>query len=137
MSITVLALLIFLPTLSYAREDQHGRDAGHSHHGGYHDWNPGLTLVSGMEGIDSRVLVAGDLNPSAEDVVEQMPVYEPSSPVSNPQDDGSYFVVNVPNKTGGYTPVFIQKWGNGYLGPHGELFYPFPGISQLKAMYGI
>jgi hypothetical protein len=52
-------------------------------------------------------------------------------------DAAGSFIVNVPNNAGGYTPIRIQKFGNGYVGPQGEFYYPFPQVTQLKAMYGL
>ena len=51
-SVIFLALtLVFLPKASYAWGDRH---RFHSHR------NPDLTLVTGMDNIDSRVLIASD-----------------------------------------------------------------------------
>jgi hypothetical protein len=134
-----LILLVLLPITSNVWADEHGRDDGRSHHErGFHAHaNPDLTLVSGMEGIDSRVLIASDPDQTPE-VIDQ-PVQEiiVNAPLQIAIAHMDTFIVNVPNNTGGYTPVLIKKWGNGYLGPQGELYYPFPEVAQLKAMYGI
>ncbi|MFH1622763.1 MAG: DUF6515 family protein [Candidatus Omnitrophota bacterium] len=45
------------------------------------------------------------------------------------------FTVNVPNKSGGYTPVVIKRSGDGFVGPQGEYYLQFPKVEQLKAMY--
>ena len=124
-----LALLIFLPK-AYASDEGHARHGEHSHR------NPDLTLVSGMDNIDSRVLIASDPDQMPEDVDQPAAVVETTMPAIMVGSTDS-FTVNVPNSSGGYTPVVIKKWGNGYIGPQGELYFPFPEISQLKAMYGI
>ncbi len=135
-----LALLVFLPKVSYAWQDQYGRDDGRAlHRHSFHSYaNPDLTLVTGMDNIDSRVLIASGPDPSSvviDQVVLQQPVIAPVQ-ISEADTYGS-FIVNVPNKAGGYNSVRIQKWGSGYMGPQGELYYPFPKVSQLKAIYRI
>jgi hypothetical protein len=55
--------------------------------------------------------------------------------VSVPRDKGEPFVINVPNKHGGFTPVKLIKHGKGYVGPQGE-YYEHPTVDQLKALYG-
>ena len=62
-SVMFLALifLAFLPQASYAFDDQHGHnDRDHHRHGLHSHANPDLTLVSGMDTIDARVLIAAD-----------------------------------------------------------------------------
>ena len=131
----ILGLLVLLPRASYAWGEDH--DRGHQGHGGYSHRNPDLTLISGMDTIDRRVLIAADPDPAPEDVYQ--PVLQPIvlSPAQTFGSDMDVFIVNVLNYKGGYTQRRIQKFGNGYLGPQGEFYYPFPQISQLKAMYGI
>jgi len=61
-----LTLLMFLPKNSYAwdgdhHQQNHGRD--HYRRAYYHaPCNPDLTLVTGMDDIDNRVLIAADSN---------------------------------------------------------------------------
>jgi hypothetical protein len=45
------------------------------------------------------------------------------------------FTVNIPNSTGGYTPVAIKKSGDGFIGPQGEYYQEFPRVEQLKTKY--
>jgi len=136
----LLITLALLPIASNVWADQYGQDDGHSHprHGYHSHANPDLTLVSGMDNIDSRVLVDPYPDPAPEVIYEPAPEVPASVPsqMINSDADGN-FIVNVPNNTGGYTPIRIQKSGNGYVGPQGELYYPFPQITQLKAMYGL
>lgn len=140
MPVLLLTLVILVPMSSNVWADQDNRDGGHSRqrHGSHSHTNPDLTLVSGMDNIDSRVLVDPSLEPAPEVVYQPAP--EVVSPVPtqiiSPNAEGN-FIVNVPNNTGGYTPIRIQKLGNGYVGPQGEFYYPFPQVTQLKAMYGI
>jgi len=136
----LLITLALLPIASNVWADQYGQDDGHSHprHGYHSHANPDLTLVSGMDNIDSRVLVDPYPDPAPEVIYEpapEVPASVPSQMISSDADGN--FIVNVPNNTGGYTPIRIQKSGNGYVGPQGELYYPFPQITQLKAMYGL
>ena len=45
--------------------------------------------------------------------------------------------INVPNsKGGGFTPVTLKKFKNGYIGPQGEFYEGKPTIEQLKVLYG-
>jgi len=44
--------------------------------------------------------------------------------------------INIPNKSGGYTPVVLKKSGNGFVGPQGEFYAEFPRVSQLQTIYG-
>ena len=70
------------------------------------------------------------------------PELAPSSvaiPISSPQSQTqtqNTFTVNIPNDSGGYTPVTLKKLGNGFIGPQGEYYEEFPKVKQLKAMYG-
>ena len=134
----LLTLTILVPMTSNAWADQSRDDRTHHRHDSHFHTNPDLTLVSGMDNIDSRVLV----DPAPVPVPEV--IYQPAPEVAAPvpsqiigSDANGNFIVNVPNNAGGYTPIRIQKSGDGYLGPQGELYYPFPEVSQLKAMYGL
>jgi len=49
-------------------------------------------------------------------------------------NDNAY-IVHVPNVNGSYTPVVIEKVGNGYIGPQGEFYPKNPTIDQLKVLY--
>lgn len=44
--------------------------------------------------------------------------------------------INVPNARGGYTPVVLAKYGDGYIGPQGEYYPGHPTVEQLKVLYG-
>jgi len=55
----LFTFLIILPRVSYAHSDRNNRD-NHSHHwrgGDQCHANPDLTLVSGMDNVDTKVLV--------------------------------------------------------------------------------
>ena len=58
-----------------------------------------------------------------------------SSPQSQPQTQDTV-TVNIPNDSGGYTPVTLKRLGNGFIGPQGEYYEEFPKVKQLKVMYG-
>lgn len=45
-------------------------------------------------------------------------------------------VINIPNASGGYTPVTLTKHGTGYLGPQGEYYEGHPSVEQLRVLYG-
>lgn len=59
----------------------------------------------------------------------------PPAPVQAVVDTDDAFTVNVPNSSGGYTPVLLKRSGKGFIGPQGEFYAEFPPISQLRAMY--
>ncbi len=44
--------------------------------------------------------------------------------------------VNLPNSSGGYTTLYIKRYGNGFIGPQGEFYPNFPTSAQLMLMYG-
>jgi hypothetical protein len=49
---------------------------------------------------------------------------------------GETIVINVPNASGGYTPVTLTKYKTGYLGPQGEYYEGHPTVEQLRVLYG-
>ncbi len=56
---------------------------------------------------------------------------------AQPQAQSSGTVtINVPNSKGGFTPVQLTKYKDGYLGPQGEYYAGNPSVEQLKALYG-
>jgi len=61
----------------------------------------------------------------------------PVPAVTQPQAiPGETVVVNIPNVSGGYTPVTLTKYKTGYLGPQGEYYEGHPTVEQLRALYG-
>lgn len=46
------------------------------------------------------------------------------------------FTVNIPTYSGGYTSVALKRYGAGFIGPQGEYYPEFPGIEQLRVVYG-
>ena len=44
--------------------------------------------------------------------------------------------INIPNFSGGYTPVAVTKYRTGYKGPQGEYYEGHPTVEQLKVLYG-
>jgi len=44
--------------------------------------------------------------------------------------------INIPNASGGYTPVILIKHNTGYIGPQGEYYEGNPTVGQLKVLYG-
>ncbi len=57
------------------------------------------------------------------------------SAASTANNNGESFTVNIPNSSGGYTPVVLRRSGTGFVGPQGEFYTEFPQIEQLKVMY--
>jgi hypothetical protein len=73
-------------------------------------------------------------------VVVPQPVYVNPAPVQTivpvQGQDGEAIVVNVPNSTGGFTPVRLTRSRDGYVGPQGEYYAGNPTVQQLKVLYG-
>ena len=49
---------------------------------------------------------------------------------------GETVVINIPNASGGYTPVTLIKHKTGYIGPQGEYYEGHPTVEQLRVLYG-
>ena len=49
---------------------------------------------------------------------------------------GEAVVINIPNTSGGYTPVTLTKHKTGYIGPQGEYYEGHPTVQQLRVLYG-
>jgi len=49
---------------------------------------------------------------------------------------GEAVVINIPNLSGGYTPVTLTKYKTGYIGPQGEYYEGHPTVQQLRVLYG-
>jgi hypothetical protein len=49
---------------------------------------------------------------------------------------GETVVINIPNLSGGYTPVTLTKHKTGYIGPQGEYYEGHPTVQQLRVLYG-
>ena len=45
-------------------------------------------------------------------------------------------VINIPNASGGYTPVTLTKYKTGYIGSQGEYYEGHPTVEQLRVLYG-
>lgn len=79
-------------------------------------------------------------DPTISPVLVNQPVVVQSSPVTTniqPQSQTSETVtINVPNSKGGFTPVVLTKYSDGYLGPQGEFYSGNPTVEQLKVLYG-
>jgi hypothetical protein len=82
-------------------------------------------------------------------VVVPAPVVSPSQPATvptvsysapvfsqTPEKAGNTITINIPNSKGGFNPVTLKKYKNGYMGPQGEYYEGNPSVEQLKALYG-
>ena len=49
---------------------------------------------------------------------------------------GEAVVINIPNTSGGYTPVTLTKHKTGYIGSQGEYYEGHPTVEQLRVLYG-
>ncbi len=49
---------------------------------------------------------------------------------------GETVTINVPASNGGYVPVTLIRYNNGYIGPQGEYYSGDPTIRQLAVLYG-
>jgi len=71
------------------------------------------------------------------EVVQQPVTFDQPTVVIDSQLLGAdSFTINIPNDKGGYTAVTLKKSGNGFIGPQGEFYPQFPGVAQLKVIYG-
>ena len=60
-----------------------------------------------------------------------------TSAVTQPRvTSGEAIVINIPNASGGYTPVTLTKHNTGYIGPQGEYYEGHPTVEQLRVLYG-
>jgi hypothetical protein len=62
--------------------------------------------------------------------------YPPPAFDENQARGNEKITINVPNSKGGFTPVTLKKYKNGYIGPQGEYYEGNPTIAQLKVLYG-
>ena len=98
--------------------------------GYYYQQDPyGNYVIVNPPGVVQQPVVA---NPELAPASVATPV---SSPQSQAQTQGT-FTVNIPNDSGGYTPVTLKRLGSGFIGPQGEYYEEFPKVKQLKVMYG-
>lgn len=70
----------------------------------------------------------------AENIVVAPAPAAPSAPAEMPP--GQPITLNIPNASGGFTPVKLVKYKNGYLGPQGEYYPGKPTVDQLRVLYG-
>ena len=49
---------------------------------------------------------------------------------------GDAIIINIPNTSGGFTPVTLTKHKSGYIGPQGEYYEGHPTVQQLRVLYG-
>ncbi|MGA2507304.1 MAG: hypothetical protein ABSF80_07510 [Chitinispirillaceae bacterium] len=113
-------------------------------------WYPGPTII--VEGVpyyyysgeyytpSGDVLVAA-IPPAAEPTVTPAPNTAPEATPANvepkaTQPSGEAVTINVPNASGGYTPVKLVKVDKGYVGPQGEFYKDHPTVAELKVLYG-
>lgn len=68
--------------------------------------------------------------PVATAVVAAPAVTQPKAPSSEA------IVINIPNASGGYTPVRLARHKTGYIGPQGEYYEGHPTVEQLRVLYG-
>jgi hypothetical protein len=72
--------------------------------------------------------------------LEPTPVYketDTSAEISTaPENNGNTITINIPNSNGGFTPVVLTKFNDGYKGPQGEYYEGHPTVEELKALYG-
>ena len=64
------------------------------------------------------------------------PQAQPAQQSTAVEDVGDSVIINVPNSSGGFTPVTLVKTDAGYLGPQGEYYPDHPTVAELKVLYG-
>lgn len=60
----------------------------------------------------------------------------PASISSTAEASSGTVTINIPNSKGGFTPVVLKKYKDGYLGPQNEYYKGNPTVEQLKLLYG-
>ena len=163
--VLVVAFTVSYSSNTFAWGDHGGRGGhgGHEHyyyHGGRWDngWFWGLfatglvigTIVATLPPRYETVYVSGAPYYYYDNVYYQpfpsgyLVVLEPATTtvvatpvVARPQvSSGETVVINIPNSSGGYTPVTLIRHKTGYIGPQGEYYEGHPTVEQLKALYG-
>ena len=79
------------------------------------------------------VVPAPEMNTS---VTSQPVVSQSQTMQTKNQAEGATVTINIPNSSGGYTPVTLTKKNGGYVGPQGEFYADKPTVKQLKVLYG-
>jgi len=62
--------------------------------------------------------------------------YAPADSLKSLPVADDVIIVNIPSVEGGYVPVKLIKFKNGYLGAQGEFYPGRPTVEQLKVLYG-
>jgi hypothetical protein len=93
-------------------------------------------IIVPVSEVDSgqQAVVATDPNQQAEEPEEALPAAQPSSQELAKLKEKT--TINIPNSHGGFTPVILKKYKNGYIGPQGEFYPGKPTVKQLKVLYG-
>jgi len=98
-----------------------GRDKYYYHSGVYYRSYPSGYIVVPAPVVSTPVAT----------IVEPVPI----TGLSEKASEQTTVVINVPNLDGSYTPVVLQKSGDGYVGPQGEYYPGNPTVEQLKVLY--
>jgi hypothetical protein len=100
---------------------------------------PGIYPV-GIPGYyyGNNYLTPYTLFPASQTVQETVPAAAAPTmtEAENMAKNGSFIVISIPKKDGGFVPVRLMKHGNGYIGPQGEFYAGHPTVDQLSALYG-
>jgi len=49
---------------------------------------------------------------------------------------GTSITINIPNSKGGFTPVKLVKYKDGFIGPQDEFYSNHPTVDELRVLYG-
>lgn len=63
-------------------------------------------------------------------------VLYPVSATSQISEGSDNVTINIPDSHGGFTPVILKKYKDGYMGPQCEYYEGNPTVAQLRALYG-
>jgi hypothetical protein len=103
----------------------------------YRPYQDGYIVVAPPQQSAADQAVAPAQTPTVQ-AEDQTPVSQgnisPYVPVTTPKI--TEVTLNVPNVKGGFTPVKLKKFKNGYIGPQGEFYLGNPTVEQLKVLYG-
>jgi hypothetical protein len=98
----------------------------------YTPYGDGLVAVTLPPAQPTVAPVPGDSTVAASAPANTSAKVEPKAT----QPSGDTVTINVPNASGGFTPVKLVKTDKGYVGPQGEFYPNHPTIAELKVFYG-
>ena len=109
--------------------------------GVYYDYQGGYIVPAPVMVVPSPMVIPPD-QPVAQASTPAQPATKEVNQSVNPNSGngslsvGDAITINVPNAKGGFTPIKLVKYKDGFIGPQGELYSNHPTIAQLQVLYG-